>query len=326
VETTLDTRAEARAGRGVLWIAAAAFLWGTVGIVSGALFRIADTDPLSIGLLRMGIAAPALAVVCWATLGRRMFAVARRDAAMMLVIGVTMALYQVCFFAAIERVGVAVAVLVTLCSAPVLVALLAWALLGERLTRWVLVALVCALGGTALLVGGGAPTGEGGAQALSGVLLALGASAGFALMTLCTRALAGRYHPILPFTWGLTASALLLLPFGLAGGLALSYPAAGWGLLLYLGLAPTALAFVLFLVGMRHVTATAASIVTLLEPLTATALAWLLFGERLGPGGLLGAALLLGAIALLAWRTGPAERGAGSAGRGRPRMGPRMHE
>lgn len=72
-----------------------------------------------------------------------------------------------------------------------------------------------------------------------------------------------------------------------------------WVLLVYLGLIPTALAYVLFFGGLRYTTATTASIATLLEPLTSTALAWLLFGERLGPLGLLGAVLLLGAIALL---------------------------
>ena len=62
---------------------------------------------------------------------------------------------------------------------------------------------------------------------------------------------------------------------------------------------PTALAFVVFLAGMEHTTATVASIITLLEPLTATVLTWLLFDEQLGLLGLLGAALLLGAIWLL---------------------------
>jgi len=78
-----------------------------------------------------------------------------------------------------------------------------------------------------------------------------------------------------------------------------SYPTAGWLLLLHLGLLPTALAYVLFLFAMRHTSATVASIVTLLEPLTSTVLAWALFGEQLGPLGLPGALLLLGAIGLL---------------------------
>jgi DME family drug/metabolite transporter len=51
--------------------------------------------------------------------------------------------------------------------------------------------------------------------------------------------------------------------------------------------------------GMASTTATVASIITLIEPLTATVLAWLLFGERLSVVGLFGAGVLLGAIGLL---------------------------
>lgn len=302
VETILTARAAISSRRGVLLILLAAILWGTVGIASGAIFRIAATDPISIGFWRMAIAAPALGAACWAALGRRMFVVARRDALLMLVIGATMALYQVCFFAAILRIGVALTVLITLCSAPVLVTIMSGLLLRERLTRSIGAALLCALSGTALLVGGGSSVSGDLAHTLTGVLLALGASLGYSVMTLCSRALAGRYHPLQPMTWGLTTSAVLLFPFALADGLAVVYPAVGWLLLLYLGLIPTALAFVLFLTGMRDTSATVGSIVTLIEPLTATVLAWLLFGERLSGLGGVGALLLLGAIVVLAWR------------------------
>jgi len=50
---------------------------------------------------------------------------------------------------------------------------------------------------------------------------------------------------------------------------------------------------------MRHIKASTASVITMLEPLTATMLAWLLFDERLGMAGMLGALLLLAAIAVL---------------------------
>jgi len=76
--------------------------------------------------------------------------------------------------------------------------------------------------------------------------------------------------------------------------------AAGWPLLVYLGLVPTAAAYVIFGAGLRRVTATAAGIATLLEPLTAAGLGVLAFGERLGAMGWAGAALLLAALALLA--------------------------
>ena len=75
---------------------------------------------------------------------------------------------------------------------------------------------------------------------------------------------------------------------------------AGWPLLLYLGVGPTAIAYALFTAGLGRVPATAAGIVSLLEPLTATTLGLLLFGERLGAAGLLGAMLLLAALVILA--------------------------
>ena len=74
---------------------------------------------------------------------------------------------------------------------------------------------------------------------------------------------------------------------------------AGWLLLLHLGLVPTALAYILFLRGLRHVPAGVASIITLLESLTSALLAWLLFGEWLSPLSLLGAFLLIAAMLLL---------------------------
>jgi DME family drug/metabolite transporter len=293
----LDARANSR--RGLLLILIAALLWGTVGVATKAIYNLTDTNALSIGFFRLAIATPALLVACWRTLGRRAFRIAPRDLALMLLIGATVALYQVCYFAAIPRVGVAVAVLVTLCTAPVMVALLAAALLGERLTAVVVLALAGALAGAVMLVwadpGAVGPRRE----TVTGILLALGAALGYAAITLCSRALAGRYHPLQPITAGFGAGAIMLLPFALANGLVVTYPLAGWALLLHLGLVPTALAYVLFLAGMRHTPATVASIVTLVEPLTGTALAWVLFGERLGPLGLLGAALLLGGIGLL---------------------------
>lgn len=288
------------ARRGLLPIVCAALLWGTIGVATQAIYRVSETNALSIGFYRLAFAVPVLLALGQHLLGGRLLAIARRDLPAMLTIGGMMALYQVCLFSAIPLVGVSVAVLVTLCVAPVLVALGAAALFGERLTGRVLLALLLALGGTALLV---APGQAGaGASGLKGVLFALGSALGYATLALCSRSLAARYHPVQPLLVGFGAGALLLLPFALLAGATLHFPAAGWGLLVYLGVVPTALAYILFLAGMRHVSATAASVITLLEPLTAAGLAWLLFGERLSSLGLLGAALLLGAIGLLSRR------------------------
>jgi drug/metabolite transporter, DME family len=93
--------------------------------------------------------------------------------------------------------------------------------------------------------------------------------------------------------------AVALLPAVLLEGASFAFSPAAWALLLYLGIVPSALAYVLFTLGMRTTVATVASLVTLIEPLTAALLAWLLFGEQLGSLALVGAGLLLGAVLLL---------------------------
>jgi drug/metabolite transporter, DME family len=292
----------AAADRGHLWlIMLAAVLWGTVGVTTQSLYRLTATNPLSVGFFRLAIATPALALGCWATLGRRGLRIARRDLARIALIGLMLALYQACYFAAIARVGVAVATLVTLCLAPVIVATLSVALLGERPTRRILLALGCALAGIGCVV----VAGSGGSRAalnLGGILLACGSALGYAIVTLAGRAVAGRYHPLQINAVAFATGALVLLPLAAATGFVASYPAQGWLLLAYLGLVPTALAYLLFVAGMRTTPATVASIATLLEPLTATVLAALLFGERLAPLGLLGGGLLVAAMVVLAVR------------------------
>lgn len=284
---------------GLLLIVLSAVLWGTVGVAVKAIYGLSETNPLSIGFFRLAIALPALFGACWWTLGVRMFRVVRRDLALMMLVGVMMALYQVCYFGAIAKVGVAIAVLVTLCIAPILVALLSLWLFREKLTQRLILALTFALIGTVFLVG----VQPSGTVALHntviGVLLALGSAFGYAVIALCSRSLAQRYHPLQSLTIGFGTGAILLLPFAISSGFVVSYSTVGWMLLLYLGLIPTVLAYVLFLYGIRQTTATVASITTLLEPLTSTLLAWLLFKEQLGLLGLLGGLLLIGAIVLL---------------------------
>ena len=290
------TRAQSQ--RGLALVMLSAVLWGTVGIGTQLLYNISNTNPISIGFFRLAFAVPALFVACWFIVGRRMFNIQRRDMGLMLLIGAMLALYQVCYMGAVQRAGVSVAVLVTLCTAPVLVALLSVIFLRERLTGPILLALVCALAGTLLLIDFQSTTQPVG-DTIAGVLLALGSALGYAVFTLCGRRLAGHYHPLQSLTIGFGVGAVLLLLIALPAGLVMDYSPQAWGVLLYLGLVPTALAYVIFLNGMKTTPATVASIATLVEPLTSTVLAMVLFNERLAPAGWIGALLLLGAMGLL---------------------------
>lgn len=293
--TTLTHQAAARSGMGLIMLAAV--LWGTVGVTTQTIYQISATNPISIGFFRLALAAPAL-WIAYSLLpaARRSFA-GWRSLLSMVVIGVMLALYQVCYFAAIPRVGVAIATLITLCSAPVIVAVLGAVVARERPSAAIWIALACAIVGVTLMVEVGPDAAR--PTDLVGVLLALGSGLGYAIMTLAGRTIGEQTHPIQSSAVAFTCGALVLLPIALATGFVVAYPVEAWLLLGYLGLVPSALAYMIFLSGMRSTPATVASIITLLEPLTATLLAWALFGEQLGPSGLLGAFFLLGAIGML---------------------------
>src|SRR5262249_40135569 len=155
-----------------------------------------------------------------------------RDLALMTLMGAAMALFQICYFTAIRRVGVSVAAMVTYGTTPVVVASASAAFLRDRLSRSTVGALLCALVGLPLLLG----VGSGSAVSVRGATLAACAGGSYGLFTLLGRAVAGRYSPLQPVALSFTAAAVLLLPFALATGFQTHYPLAGWLLLLHLGL------------------------------------------------------------------------------------------
>jgi DME family drug/metabolite transporter len=283
---------------GILIILLAAILWGTVGVTTRGIFTLSATTALTVAFLRLALAWPVLAGSLAAVLGRRGFTAQPRQLLLMAAIGIMLATYQLCYFGAIQRVGVAVATLVTLCAAPVIVAVISTVFLGERPTRRLAFAASLAICGTMLLISPaeGAVQGD---ETVFGLVLALGSAAGYALVAIVSRAIAREAHPLTSMTVGFGVGALALLPALLLEGAHFSFSPEAWALLLYLGIVPSALAYVLFTIGMRTTVATVASLVTLIEPLTAAALAWLLFDEQLGPLALVGAVLLLGAVFLL---------------------------
>ena len=284
--------------QGILSVSMSAILWGTVGIATQAIYRQSDLTAITVGFYRLACAFPLVAFLCWKIVDRQNFYLSPRLFWKMMLIGVMLALYQVCFFAAIGYVGVAVATLITLCTAPVLVSLISAVALKERLTGYTMISLAAALVGTVLLVGLPEDTAVKN-DVVRGVALALGSATGYALVTLMGRSIADTCHPIFSTTLAFGSGALFLFPLAANNAFSAAYSKEIWGLILYVGLLPTAVAYTLFFFGMRSIKASTASILTLLEPLTATLLAWIVFAEHLAPSGLIGAVLLLAAMVVL---------------------------
>ena len=181
--------------RGLILVVLAAALWGTSGVATKSIYTLVDISPVSVAAFRLALGAPMLWVAFRPGNGSRSPRVAHADLAWMLLAGAALGISQACYFAAISRVGVAIAMLVTICTAPVLVCLFSAALLRERLTRAVVGSLACALIGTVLLIGVGRhDSGLQASPALGGIVLALAAAFGFAGFILVSRLLANRYH------------------------------------------------------------------------------------------------------------------------------------
>jgi DME family drug/metabolite transporter len=131
-----------------------------------------------------------------------------------------------------------------------------------------------------------------------GVLASVASGLGYAGITALSRRLS--HEDPLALT-GVTSAigALVLLPFALAAGLSAPRDSIANGWLLYIGVVPTVLAYRLFYRGLRTTASEVAGVLTLLEPLTAAVLAAIVVHESLSGAAIVGAALMLVAIAAL---------------------------
>lgn len=289
-------------GRGLLYLIVAGAAWGTAGAAASLVYRASDMGPIALSFWRC---AAGLVLLLGARLVRPGVRPAapeslRRKALRIGVTGLGLAVFQTAYFAAVEATGLAVGTVVTLGAGPVLIALGARLTMGERLGRGGIAAVVGALAGLAVLVlGGGDAT-----VRPWGVLLALVSAAGYSAMTLLTRwwGRDGGADASGTTVWAFAVTTVCLLPLGLAEGLLphTAEPTRVLGLLVYIAAIPTALAYALYFAGAAVVRSATVSVIMLLEPVSAAALAVLLLGENLTAATLVGTLLMLGSVAGLA--------------------------
>jgi drug/metabolite transporter, DME family len=288
-----------------LYVLLAALCFGTTGTAQ-ALGPDA-TDPVAVGAARILVGGTLLAVVAYA-LRRGPRRPWQRGPVVVAVAGV--AVYQLAFFAAVADTGVAVGTIVALGSAPTLTGLFEWLLERRRPDpRWTAATLLACAGVALLALSGGDAN-----VSAPGIALAITAGGAYAAYTLAAKRLLAEGHApeaVMAAAFGLGAMALLPALF-LSGAGWLAQPE-GLALALYLGIVPTALAYVLFARGLRGLSASETATLTLAEPLTAGALGAIVLAEPLTALSGAGAGLVLGGLVVLGLRL-PAPRVA-AAGR-----------
>ncbi|WP_326594806.1 DMT family transporter [Streptomyces sp. NBC_01803] len=288
---------------GPVLILAAATLWGTTG--TAASFAPDDASALSIGAATMGVGG----LLTLALAGRSAFGVLRGGPAVLrraLFGALGVVVYPLAFYTAMAWAGVAVGTVVSLGCAPVFAALLERVLDGTRLTRSWLAATGSAAFGCALLVLSGHGSAAGGGRVTGGVALGVLASAGYAAYAYSGARLIRCGHSsraVMGALFGLGATVLLPL-FAVTGGALLGEPR-GLAVAAYLAVIPMWLAYVLFGTGLARVRASAATTLSLFEPVVAAALGVAVVGERLTGAAWAGVGLVvLGLLVLMARRPG----------------------
>jgi drug/metabolite transporter (DMT)-like permease len=288
---------------GALLCLASAVAFGTMAIFG----KLAYDEGASVGTLlavRFVLAAALFWVlVAGSGAGRHLRSLSRRDLGIAVALGAVGYSAQAgAFFAALERLDASLLSLL-LYTFPAMVTVAAIALGRERASRRTTAALVLASTGLVLVLAGA------GAGALDplGTALGLAAAVIYSAYILTSEGVAARVGPLVLSALVCTGAATTLTLAGAtAGDLDLSsVSVAGFGWLAGIAVVSTVAAVGLFFAGLDRVGPTAASILSTAEPLVTVVLAFLVFGESLGPAQLAGAALVLGAVLVLGSR-GPA--------------------
>lgn len=202
--------------------------------------------------------------------------------------------YQISFFIGAARIGVAMGTLGALATAPFFAGLLGWIVgTGKPTSVWAASTLMGVIG-LALITGVSEVRDNVGffAVFISGVMYAIFTVFGVRLT---------RTHEV-------TGAEVLGAAFGIGAVLALPIVlvTSAWvnsalliGFVLYIGLATTALGYILFGNGLTHLSPGTVSTLTLAEPVLATLMGVFILGEPMNLRGWIGCAVIISALALL---------------------------
>jgi drug/metabolite transporter (DMT)-like permease len=262
--------------------------WASAFVAIRGISESFGPGALALGRLVVGSAALSLAVLARRTWVRP----TRQEWGRIVLCGVAwFAIYNVALNAAEQRVDAGTAAMLVNVG-PILIALLAGAVLGEGFPRWLLIGAGVAFSGALLI---GAATAREEASNGVGVVLCLLAALTWAIGVMAQKPLLRRLPALQVTQLACVVGTLACLPF--AGELVTDWRAASPEsvlALVYLGVVPTALAFGTWAFALSHMTAGRLGVTTYLVPPLTVLLAWPVLGEA--PPGL---ALVGGALALL---------------------------
>jgi DME family drug/metabolite transporter len=271
-------------------VLSAAVLWGTTGTAQA--LAPESATPASVGSIRLVLGGAALlAYALWRGAFRGGGSWRWQST---LAAALSIAAYQICFFAGVARTGVAIGTMVGIGTSPILAGVIGFIVRGERPVRqWGIATALAILGCSLLLASGGSIQVD-----PLGILLAVAAGGAYALFTVTSKGLMEGNPPEAVMAVTFCLGAVLLLPVLFSADLSWLAQPRGIAVALHLGLVTVGVAYSLFARGLSLVPVAVAATLTLAEPLTAGLLGVLVLGE---PLNLMAGAGILLIFAGLAW-------------------------
>jgi drug/metabolite transporter (DMT)-like permease len=265
------------------------------------LVRLADAPALAVSFYRVALASLFLLPIAGASARRSWPALSRRQAAILGGAGLALALHFATWIASLSYTSIASSVLLVN-TAPVFAVVMSALFLRERPSGVVMVAIPVAMVGAALIALGDRAGSPG---SLLGNLLALAGAVTVAAYQVMGRGLRAALplNAYILGVWGTAALALGLLATTFGVSLT-GYPTATWLAFAALALVPTIGGHGLVNKSLRALPAPTVGLFLLGEPVGASVMGWLLFGEVPGPWTLVGGVIVLAALALVLAKKG----------------------
>ena len=267
-------------------VVAASVLFGTSGTARS--FLPDEVSSLGVAAMRLLIGAvPLLLFAFWAH--RSSF---RRPNREVVIAGCAMGLFQVLFFQSISLTGVAIGTMVTIGSGPI-IATAVECVVKRRFSSPMVGAVAVALVGLSILVFGSAPV-DGEQFSTQGILSGVGAGACYAIYThiskgLLTNGWTGSWVMAQSFSVSALVCGVFLFTVPMQW---LSTPQA-FATVLYLGVATIAVPYLLYAMSLARLSSAVVVTLTLIEPVTATALGAFFLHENITVLSWMGAGIVL---------------------------------
>lgn len=259
-----------------IFVVAAASLWGIIGIFSKQLntFGFSVLQIVSVRAIFSAV----IILVFLLVKDRKLLRIELRDSRYFLGTGIiSFVFFNWCYFIAINKTSLAVAAIL-LYTAPAFVMVFSALLFKEKLTKRKLAALVLTFLGCFLVAA--FVEDAAGNVSLLGIAAGLGSGLGYALYSIFGRYALDKYDPFTVTFYTFVFASLGLIPISdIRGMLGLLADTEALYYAIALSVLSTVLPFLLYTKGLSRLESGRASIIATLEPIVATIMGIILFGE-----------------------------------------------